>query len=319
MRRLALGGPVLRREPPPLGTVLASGAVHTSVLAGLFIAGTIWQDAQPKTYVVNLVPAVAAVGTPEGRPEPVPTARPPEPPPAPRPPAKPEPAAELPSRPAPREVTPPTREPAALPPARHQPPALPEPSRPEPTRPQSAALPEPSRRADPPPVPTPPTLPKPGEKELPTLAGPPPTPPPASSRSAATAPTSLPSAPPVAPAPPPAPLGRPTGSPQGTGAITLDVSNFPFAWYLQQVQRKVSENWTPPPRGSSTRAVVVFEIGRDGQLRRAPAVETSSGNAVYDHAAVRAVANANPFPQLPPEFKEPLLRIHLGFDFSERG
>jgi TonB family protein len=321
MRRLAVYGPVMHREPLPLGTVLVSAALHVSFLIGLFMAASAWRDAPPKTYIVNLVPAIAAVGSPQGRSEPVPPARPPEPQPTPPSPAKPAPTPppDLPSRPATREVTVATRQPAVLPPARHQLPALPDPPRQEPTRRESASLPDSSRRPETPPVPTPvPTLPRAGEKELPTLSGPVPTPPPATSRSVATAPPNLPSAPAAAP-PPPMPLGRPTGSPQGAGAITLNVSDFPFAWYLQTVQRKVTENWSPPGRGASTRAVIVFEIGRDGQVRRPPAVETSSGNAVYDQAAMRAVGNASPFPPLPSEFKEPLLRIHLGFDFSERG
>jgi TonB family protein len=321
MRRLALGGRVLHHEPFPVGTLLVSATLHVSVLVGLFMAASMWQHTPSKTYIVNLVPAIAAVGTPQGRSEPTPPPKLPEPAPVPPTPAKPAPAPppDLPVRPAPSEVKIATREPATLPPARHQLPALPDPPRQEPTRRETAALPESSRRPETPPAPAPPTLPKPGEKELPTLSGPIATPPPAISRSIPTAPPGLPSTPAAAVVPPPMPLGRPTGSPQGAGAITLDVSNFPFAWYLQQVQRKVGENWVPPVRGASTRAVIVFEISRDGQVRRPPAVETSSGNAVYDQAAMRAVANANPFPPLPSEFQEPLLRIHLGFDFSERG
>ena len=65
------------------------------------------------------------------------------------------------------------------------------------------------------------------------------------------------------------------------------------------------------------RVVVYFEIDRDGQVRE-PKVEQSSGNALYDQSALRAVIEASPFPPLPPEFKASSLNVHFGFD-SEPG
>jgi protein TonB len=121
----------------------------------------------------------------------------------------------------------------------------------------------------------------------------------------------------VAPVPPPAPpaLGQPTGSVHGKGAVTLQASDFPFTLYLQTVQRKIHERWTPPPREAGGRAVIVFEINRDGSVGR-PMVEDSSGDPQYDQAALRAVIDANPFPPLPEGFRESILKIHLGFDFA---
>jgi protein TonB len=112
------------------------------------------------------------------------------------------------------------------------------------------------------------------------------------------------------------PLGRPDVATKSTASISLDVSDFPFTYYLRQLQAKIGERWAPP-RGASAggeRAVVVFEIGRDGQIKE-PAVERSSGNAIYDQAALRAIVEASPFPPLPPEFRAPSLRVHFGFDF----
>ena len=48
---------------------------------------------------------------------------------------------------------------------------------------------------------------------------------------------------------------------------------------------------------------VVFEIGRDGKVSGLE-VEKSSGNPLYDQAALRAVTEATPFPPLPDDFKE---------------
>jgi protein TonB len=101
--------------------------------------------------------------------------------------------------------------------------------------------------------------------------------------------------------------------------LSLEVSDFPFAWYLRTIQDKITARWAPPPGSlEGQHVVVVFEIGRDGRASNV-AVEKRSGNAAYDLAALRAVTDASPFPPLPAEFKEPLLRIHLGFHYTDRG
>jgi len=117
----------------------------------------------------------------------------------------------------------------------------------------------------------------------------------------------------VPPAPPP-PIGRPTGSPQGAGALTLNAADFPFAYYLRQIQNRISEKWEGQAR-DGTQPQVVFEIGRDGKITGL-AVEKSSGNTLYDQAALRAITDATPFPPLPDEFKESYLRVHLGFTYT---
>jgi TonB family protein len=111
-------------------------------------------------------------------------------------------------------------------------------------------------------------------------------------------------------------LGRPTVGVGSTGSISLDVSDFPFTYYLRQIQAKISERWAPPraaTRGGE-RATIMFEIGRDGSIKE-PNLERSSGVTLYDQSALRAVAEASPFPPLPPEFKAPSLRVHFGFEF----
>ena len=68
-------------------------------------------------------------------------------------------------------------------------------------------------------------------------------------------------------------------------------------------------------KAKGLRVIVLFEIQRDGQIRE-PTVERSSGNNLYDQAAIRAVTEASPLPPLPPEFKASSLRVHFGFEFS---
>lgn len=280
-------GPALRPAPLPVTATLLSAITHGALAAIVIVGAHVFARAQPKTYVVNLVPAVAAVGTPQGRPASPPRAEEPPPRVTRRTPS------ELPERETPRAAPPAPDLPARSP-------SLPElPAR-------TPALPE---RATPP---RPSAAPRAGDKELPPIA------------STVTPPAPAPT--PAAPAPsvtsraePPAPaLGRPSGSAQGSGAVTLNVSDFPFAWYLAAIHRKVTERWEGRAL-QGRQPVVTFEIARDGQVSNV-AIKDSSGNRYYDITAMRAIAEAAPFPRLPDEFPGSVLRVHMGFTFAqERG
>lgn len=146
-------------------------------------------------------------------------------------------------------------------------------------------------------------LPRAGEKELPSVT----------SGGAAKA-TPTPTTTPAAPPPPAAPLGAVTGSAQGSGAVTLSVSDFPYALYLRQLTAKIQEQWEG--KGIPGRQPeIIFEVGRDGQLRRL-VVGKTSGNAAYDQVALRAVNNANPFPPLPEAFPKSTLTVGLQFVYD---
>jgi TonB family protein len=210
---------------------------------------------------------------------------------APAPPLPPRPAPVAPTRPA-APVPPEPREARTPEPAKT--PSLPEASLPSPRLP-----------------PRPATLPRPGEKELPPLATPTERRPPAPvTAKAAETPTE------ARPTPPP-PAGLPTGSPSGTGVRTLEVSDFPHAWYLRQVLTKVEAAWqrqgqiADPPQ----KPLVMVEIQRDGSIAT-PRIEKSSGNAFYDQAALRAIMEARPFPPLPTEWAKPSLGVMFSFDLD---
>ena len=271
-------GPGLRKLRIPTASLVLSALAHVALVVIIVVAGQVWRTSQPKAYIVNLVPAVAAVGSPQGQ------TRTPAPPP-------PQVAEPAPPRPTPAPVLP-EREPVRAPERPTRPAELPDRT----TARESVALPDrslPSRT---------PALPRPGEKELPRVAS---STPPAPS----TGPVGRTSAP-----PPPPPLGRPGGSVQGVGALTVNAADFPFAWYLRQVQSKISKEWDAQAR-DGVQPQVAFEIRRDGKISGL-VVEKSSGNALYDQAAMRAITDATPFPPLPDDFKEPFLRVHLGFSYS---
>lgn len=100
-------------------------------------------------------------------------------------------------------------------------------------------------------------------------------------------------------------------------AVSAEVSDFPFTWYLNRVQRKVAERWAEQPRVSqpAQRPLILVEILRNGSIRP-PRLEKSSGDNFYDQAAVRAITEASPFPPLPEEWNRPTLRILFGFELQ---
>ena len=271
-------GPALERGRLPLTPALVSAAAHVVLLAAVAVGAILWGKAPSKPVIVNLVPSVAAVGSPQGRaslPPRVEEAKPRLP--------------ELPTREAPRDL-----------PARNLPPRD-LPARDLPPR-DSPALPDrslPTRTAA--------ALPRPDSKELPTAPSPAPskTPTPTPVQREASAP------------PPPQPLGTASGSTAGTGPVNLNVTDFPYAYYIRQVHQKIQERWNGraiPGQQPS----VVFEIGRDGRLNGV-AIDKSSGNGYYDQAALRAINDASPFPPLPVEYKKSALRIGLQFVFDPTG
>ena len=279
-------GPALRGTDLPVASIALSAALHAGLIATILFAAEILPSSESKTYVVNLVPAVAAIGRPEAPRTPNPSPTPPRPP-EPSPPAqRPAPAPDLPAR-APELPARTAELPARAPEL--------------PTR--TAEL--PARNLPPRALPPPESLPpRPSEKELPRIAG---------------ATTKAP--PPSIPTPfgrremPPPQAGRPDGSAQGSGPVTVDV-DFPYAWYIQAVHRKISQNWDGEAR-EGTQPIIMFEIARNGEVGRV-LVEKTSGNPLYDQAAVRAIHNSTPFPQLPADFKAPLIRVHLSFGFTPR-
>lgn len=96
--------------------------------------------------------------------------------------------------------------------------------------------------------------------------------------------------------------------------IRTDQPDFDFDYYLASIRKKISSKWRPPPvLGGKERVVVLhFRIWKNGTVL-GPAVETSSGVALLDQSAVRAVADAVPLPPLPATYDGPWLGVHLRF------
>lgn len=105
-----------------------------------------------------------------------------------------------------------------------------------------------------------------------------------------------------------------TGGVQGgTGLIGDLDGNFPFVWYLQQVQGTITRNWN---RLSSAqgRVQVYFRIRRDGRLE-GTRIESPSGNGSLDQSALLAVRRSDPLPRLPDGFEGDALGVRFWFTY----
>jgi TonB family protein len=298
-------GPALTGGRMPVASVTLSIVVHLGLMIAMVIAVATAVRERPKPMMVQLVPAIAALGSPRGDAT-APPELTPRPEPAAAPQAEPAPQA-LPPRPATRPTTPVVDTPA---PPRPLPlPAAVLPSRERPR--ETLTLAEPSalpQRATT--VAARPRFEQ-SVRELPAL--------PAASVSTASNP--LPS-PLVAKAAPqagvasamPRALGRADGSPRGSGTVTAE-GDFPYAWYIAAIQRKISEQWQEKALPGQ-QPIVVFEIGREGQVIIGQlAIDKSSGNTRYDRIALQAIEAAKPFPPLPAEYPHSLLRLNVSFAY----
>jgi protein TonB len=110
------------------------------------------------------------------------------------------------------------------------------------------------------------------------------------------------------------------GTQGGMGFTGAGGGNFGsrFPWYVEAVQRRVSSNWlqttVDPSIGAAPRAVVTFDILRDGSVTNIQ-VTRSSGNSSVDTSAVRAIRASSPLERLPGEYSGSKVSVEFWFDF----
>jgi periplasmic protein TonB len=92
-----------------------------------------------------------------------------------------------------------------------------------------------------------------------------------------------------------------------------------FAWYVQGVQRVVSENWlkyeVDPRITSAQRVYITFDIARDGRPGNVQ-VEQSSGVPSLDISAMRAIQRIDTFGPLPSEYSGSKVSVEFWFDYK---
>lgn len=111
--------------------------------------------------------------------------------------------------------------------------------------------------------------------------------------------------------------GQAGGATEGVAvAATQEFSK--FAWYLERIRNKISQNWNPPPDSKDAKVRVIFSINRSGWVGAVTLVEDESiGTFGFKQAGVRAVRSCNPFPALPDEFPKQSAEISVDLIATE--
>ena len=86
--------------------------------------------------------------------------------------------------------------------------------------------------------------------------------------------------------------------------------------YVADLQNRLFRAWSLPPEYPVKKVVVLFKIERDGQVAHLR-IGTSSGRAILDNAALKAVQNSAPFATLPAQYGDSP-DINATFDVSEQ-
>ena len=107
-------------------------------------------------------------------------------------------------------------------------------------------------------------------------------------------------------------FGLATGGAGGSG-VQLDVANFCCPEYIEQMVTLIQRNWQSS-QGVTGSTVMKFTINRVGSIQGVM-VERPSGFLALDLAAERALLITR-LPELPPQFPNPTLTVHLTFEYQ---
>jgi periplasmic protein TonB len=114
-----------------------------------------------------------------------------------------------------------------------------------------------------------------------------------------------------------------SGGAKGGFGITGSGGDFgtKYAYYVQIVQRKVSENWlkyeVDPRITSAQRVYITFDVARDGHPLNVR-VEQSSGVPSLDVSATRALQRIDTFGPLPQDYSGSKISVEYWFDYSKK-
>ncbi len=118
------------------------------------------------------------------------------------------------------------------------------------------------------------------------------------------------------------PYSMTAGSTKGGFGFTGSGGDFGsrFSWYVQGVQRKVTENWlkyeVDPGIAQAKRVYITFDIARDGHPTNV-SVEQSSGVPSLDISATRALQRIDTFGPLPQDYSGSKVSVEFWFDYKK--
>jgi protein TonB len=108
-------------------------------------------------------------------------------------------------------------------------------------------------------------------------------------------------------------FGLSSGGGPGSGS-SLDVGDFCCPDYIVLMTERIRSSWNRN-QGATGLVKIKFTIQRNGTVGSA-SIENSSGNAVLDTAALRAVLATRTLPPLPDQYPNPTLGVHLQFEYQ---
>ncbi len=103
----------------------------------------------------------------------------------------------------------------------------------------------------------------------------------------------------------------------GAGGGSAFDQDFEYAYYVQQMLSRINLHWQRVPVRGETVVVIRFTIFKDGHLEGVE-VERSSGLAMLDRAAQRAVFLSDPLSPLPNSYPRDRVGVHLQFVYSDQ-
>ncbi|MFH1283957.1 MAG: TonB family protein [bacterium] len=103
---------------------------------------------------------------------------------------------------------------------------------------------------------------------------------------------------------------------QATSKIMLEDENFPFPYYLKVLQNRIAARWRWPANTGVLKAVAYFKVLREGRMTDIK-IHESSGDYLFDQAALRAINLSQPMPSLPERYTENQLGVYFEFNFHE--
>ncbi len=108
-------------------------------------------------------------------------------------------------------------------------------------------------------------------------------------------------------------FGLSSGGAGGDGGVKLDVANFCCPEYIVDMRDRIIKNWNQK-QGAAGFVTMKYTIHRNGSITNIE-VEVSSGNAILDLAAQRALINTKTLAPLPAGFPGQQLPVHLIFEY----
>jgi TonB family protein len=109
------------------------------------------------------------------------------------------------------------------------------------------------------------------------------------------------------------------GGQSGSGQVGIG-PNSPLGtrlgWYAEIVRQRIAQQWMTNGLDSRTQqapAIISFIIMRDGSIRNVQVLQ-ASGNPNIDNTAQRAVYQASPLPQLPPQVTDSYISAQFTFN-----